>query len=225
MTKARQPQHSKPVRRLLKAVQADADAMLKLALATLNAGKRAMFPLDMMALGAVKRSVSTSNAMLAMVKAWNMVCARTLLRTHIDTSLRFSAAWLVADPHDFALLVLKGERIDRLKDRNDKRLTDAHLVAMRTPECPWLPAVYSSLSSYVHFSGSHIVDSVVTLDDTNRTIQFEISPADFKFPEFSWVEVLECFRETTELLAEYLHGYRITKNMSPEQLVAARGDG
>jgi hypothetical protein len=225
MAQVRLPQHTKPVRQLLKAVQADADAMLKLGLATLKAGERAMFPVDMMALGAVKRSVSTSSAMLAMVKAWNMVCARTLLRTHIDTSLRYSAAWLVADPHDFALLVLKGERIDRLMDRDGKRLTDAHLVELRTPECPWLPAVYSSLSGYVHFSGSHIVDSVATLDDTARTIQFEISPTDTKFPEFSWVEVLECFRETTELLAKYLHGYRITKNMSREQLAAARGDG
>lgn len=225
MAQVRRPQHTKPVRKLLRAIAADTDATYQLGLATLDADERAMFPLDMMALGAVKRSVSTSSAVLAMVKAWNMVCARTLLRTHIDTSLRFSAAWLVADPHAFATDVVKGERIDRLKDRDGKRLTDARLVELRTPECPWLPAVYSGLSGYVHFSGCHIVDSVTTLDHAARTIQFEISPMDTRFPEFSWVEVLECFRETTELLARYLHGYRITKNMSPEQLRAAHGDG
>ena len=225
MAQARRPQHTRPVRQLLNAVQADTDAMLKLGMATLNAGERAMFPLDMMALGAVKRSVSTSSAMLAMVRAWNMVCARTLLRTHIDTSLRFSAAWLVADPHEFASLVLKGERIDRLRDRDGKRLTDAHLVDLRSTEYSWLPAVYNNLSGYVHFSGSHIVDSVAGLDDATNSIHFEISPTDTKFPAFSWIEVLECFRETTELLARHLHGYRITKNMSPEQLAAARSDG
>jgi hypothetical protein len=42
------------------------------------------------------------------------------------------------------------------------------------------------------------------------------------FPEASWIEVLECFRESTEILAKYLHGYRVTKSMSPEQLEAAR---
>lgn len=225
MPQVRRPQHTKPVRQLLKAVQADTDAMLDLALATLNAGEQALFPLDMMALGAVKRSISMSSAMLVMVKAWNMVCARTLLRTHIDTSLRFSAAWLVPDPHEFASLILKGERVDRLLDRDGKRLTDAHLVALRAPEYPWLPRVYRSLSGYVHFSASHIVDSVATLDDSTRTIRFEISSKDTKFPEFSWIEVLECFRATTQLLARHLHGYRITKNMSPEQLAAARGDG
>lgn len=221
---SRRSPHTKPVRQLLQAVQADADAMLKLGLATLNAGDRAMFPLDMMAIGAVKRSVSTSSAMVTMVKAWNMVCARTLLRTHLDTSLRFSAAWVVSDPHDFASLVLKGERIDRLKDREGKRLTDAHLVELRTPECPWLTAVYASLSGYVHFSRSHIVASVAALKESGSTIQFEISPADTNFPDFSWVEVLECFRGSTELLAKYLHGYRVTKEMWPEQLAAARGN-
>lgn len=225
MAQVRHPQHTKPVRQLLRAVQADADAMLKLELATLNAGERTLFPLDIMALGAVKRSVSTSSAMLAMVKAWNMVCARTLLRTHIDTSLRFSAAWLVPNPHDFASLVLKGERINRLKDHEGNCLTDTHLIKLRTPEYPWLPAVYKSLCGYVHFSSSHIVGTVAMPDDNTDTIQFEISPKDTNFPEFSWIEVLECFRETTELLARYLHGYRITKNMPPEQLAAARGDG
>jgi hypothetical protein len=199
--------------------------MLKVGLATLSAGQGAMFPLDLMALGAVKRSVSTASAIVAMVESSNMVCARTLLRTHIDTSLRFSAAWLVQNPHEFASLVLKGERIDRLKDRQGKRLTDAHLVEMRSAECPWLPAVYSNLSGYIHFSSSHIADSVGVIDEARNSLTFEVSPTDAKFPEFSWLEVLDCFRETTELLAKYLHGYRLTKNMSPEQLAAARSGG
>jgi hypothetical protein len=218
------PQHTDAVRKLLSDVQADTDVLLEIGLATLSAGKGAMFPLDLMAVGAVKRSVSTSSAMLSIVRAWNMVCARTLLRTHIDTALRFSAAWLVTDPHAFASLVLKGERIDRLKDRQGKRLTDAYLVQLNSAEYPWLPDVYDKLSGYIHFSGSHIYDSVTTLEEVGHTIQFEISPQDTKFPEFSWLEVLECFRETTELLGKHLHGYRITKNMSTEELAAARRD-
>lgn len=196
--------------------------MLKIGLATLSAGQGAMFPLDLMALGAVKRSVSTASAIVAMVESSNMVCARTLLRTHIDTALRFSAAWLVQNPHAFASLVLKGERIDRLKDKLGKRLTDAYLVETRSAECPWLPAVYRNLSGYIHFSSSHIFDSVGVIDEATNSLTFAVSAADAKFPEFSWLEVLDCFRETTELLAKYLHGYRLTKNMSPEQLAAAQ---
>ena len=182
-----------------------------------------MFPLDFMTFGAVKRNLSLTAAMRSMVESWNMICSRSLLRLHIDTSLRYSAAWMVEKPHDFATQVLGGERIDRMKDREGKRLTDAHLVAVRSADYPWLPDVYERLSGYVHFSGSHIFDSIASLNKESRTVHFEITDSDLKFPEASWVEVLDCFRDATGMLAKYLHGYRVTKKMSPTELEAARG--
>ncbi len=179
------------------------------------------FPLDLLALGALKRIVSTSAAIIMMVESRNMVCARTLLRTHIDTSLRFSAAWLVEKPHEFATEILRGDRLDRIKGRDGKRLTDAHLVATHSGQHPWLPEVYARLSGYVHFSDSHIFDSISNLEDDGR-IQFAVTAEDLNFPEASWIEVLECFRKATEIFVKYLHGYRVTKSMSPEELGAAR---
>jgi hypothetical protein len=213
------PKQTQPVQALLAAVADDRQSLLKLGL---SAG--AMFPLDLMAFGALKRSVSTASALVMMVEAWNMVCARTLLRTHIDTSLRFSAAWLVDKPHDFATNVLKGERVDRMKSRTGERLTDSYLVAKRAADYPWLPDVYRNLSGYVHFSGSHITSAVGTFGD-DGTIEIEISETDLRFPEFSWVEVLECFREATAMLAHYLDSYRLTKSMTPEEMAAGRRDG
>lgn len=215
------PEHGSSVRALLSAVDQDRQALLKLGLSVMGNGGDPFFPVDLLVFGALKRSVSTAAAMVMMVEARNMVCARTLLRTHIDTSLRFSAAWLVEKPHEFAREILKGERIDRMKGRDGKKLTDAHLVATHSDDHPWLSDVYANLSGYVHFSGSHIFDSVNMLEDDGR-IQFAVTAEDLNFPDASWVEVLECFRETTEILAKYLEGYRLTKSMSPEQLEAAR---
>lgn len=213
------PEQGPRVQALLTAVTDDRQSLLKVGL-----GEGALFPLDLMAFGALKRSISTASAMVMMVKTWNMVCARTLLRTHIDTSLRFSAAWLVEKPHDFATKVLQGERIDRMKSRSGERLTDAYLVATRAPDYPWLPDVYANLSGYVHFSGSHITTAVARFG-ADRTMEIEISETDLRFPELSWVEVLECFREATAMLAHYLDGYRQTKSMIPEELAAGRRDG
>ncbi len=177
-----------------------------------------MFGLDLLAYGAIKRNLSTTTAISQMVSSWNMVSARALLRVHIDTALRFSAAWLVEKPHDFALEVIRGQRIDKLKDQAGSRLTDAHLVEVRAAEYPWLPKVYESLSGYVHFSGSHVFDSVAGLGNEAMTISFEISATDHKFPESSWIEVLECAREANGMLTKYLDGYIFTKRLSPEQL-------
>ena len=40
-----------------------------------------------------------------------------------------------------------------------------------------MPAAYKNLSGYDHFSASHIFDSVATLDDSTRTIHFQLSPS------------------------------------------------
>lgn len=215
------PSHTDEVKSLLAKVKADRDELLKIWLSVIGEAGAPAFPLDLMAFGAVKRNISTASAFCQMIESWNMVCARSLLRIHIDTSLRFSAAWLVERPHQFATDVFKGERIDKMKDKQGKPLTDARLIEVRAADYPWLPAVYKNLSGYVHFSGSHIYDSVVSVGD-NNTISFEVSDRDLKFPEFSWVEILDCFREVTEILAKFLHGYSVTKQLSPTEFEVLR---
>lgn len=215
---------SPAVESLLLDLKADAERMRKVMIEKVVPPDSPMFRLDFLAFAAVKRHASTTSAFVSMVRAWNMVIARSLLRMHIDTSLRFSAAWHVAEPHTFATQVLKGERIDKLKTRAGSRLTDAHLVQLHKDKHPWLPAVYEHLSSYVHFSGAHIADTMDGLSDEHRTIQFLVSDEDLRFPEFSWVEVLECFREATSILETFLQGWGATKNLSNAELEALRGD-
>jgi hypothetical protein len=216
------PPQTPRVLALLEDLEGDRKAMLKLGAAMTGGTGGAMFPLDLITFGAVKRNVGLAAAMRLLVQTWNLVCARSILRLHIDTSLRYSAAWMVEQPHDFAMKILAGERIDKMKDRNGKRLTDAHIVQVRSEDYAWLPDVYANLSGYVHFSGSHVFDSIASKNQETGVFSFEITDTDMTFPEASWIEVLECFRHATEILAEYLHGYRITKTMTPVQLQAAR---
>ncbi|OIQ83024.1 hypothetical protein GALL_351710 [mine drainage metagenome] len=216
------PEHGPAILKLLALVEGDIDAMLDLGKRLFGEPNAEMYPLDLLAFGAIKRNLSTARAISHMVGTWNMVSARSLLRVHIDTGLRFSAAWLVDKPHEFAVQVYGGARIDKLKDQDGRRMTDSHLVEVRSNEYPWLPRVYEQLSGYIHFSGAHVFDSISEVGGEDRTISFGISPTDYKFPEFSWLEVLECTREATAMLAKYLHGYIVTKGLSPEQLATLR---
>lgn len=185
-------------------------------------GPSAMFPLDFLVIAALKRSLSTSSAMRAMVSSWNMTTARSLLRMHIDTALRFSAAWFVSDPHAFAKKVIQGERIDKIKDKSGQKLTDTHLVSLHKQTYPWWPDVYANLCGYVHFSGAHIFAAVSSLDDAERDISFEASDVDLRYPDASWLEVLDIFREASALLKAYFDGYAHTKRMSASELAQAR---
>lgn len=217
------PPQSEQVESLLQALERDKDELLKLCMDVVGPSGSPMYPLDWMVFAAIKRTVSTSSATVAMVRAWNMVCARSLLRMHIDTALRFSAAWLVSDPHQFATNVMKGEPINKMTDRTGKRpLSDAFLVETHKAEYPWLPDVYKNLCGYVHFSASHITDSISNFEDASRNVEFEMSATDLKFPDFSWIEVVNCFRESTSILSWYLQGYAETKKLTPAEMDTLR---
>lgn len=216
---------SEDVEALLQALERDKDALVKLGMDVVGQSGSPMYPLDWMVFAAIKRSISTSSALTAMVRTWNMVCARSLLRMHIDTVLRFSAAWLVPDPHVFATNVMEGKPINKMKDRSGKQqLSDAFLVDVHKGEYPWLPDVYKNLCGYVHFSGAHIIDSISSFEDKTRTVEFEMSASDSKFPGDSWVEVLDCFRESTSILSWYLQGYAETKKLTTAELEFLRGN-
>ena len=205
------PEHPSAVQALLEALEKEQAELIQLGSSVIMADDGSLFPVDFLVLGTMKRFASTSAAFRQMISAWNLTTARSLLRLHIDTGLRFSAAWLVTDPHAFASKVLGGEQINRLKSHEGKKLTDAYLIEKRSSEFPWLPIVYQNLSGFVHFSGSHIIASVRSLNPDSQTMNFEIGETDNNYPEFSWTEVIDYFSKATGILKLYLNGYGATK--------------
>ena len=97
------PEHTPKVRELLLLLDDDLEALMDYYKSGHAKTSGKLYAMDMFVLGAVKRTLSANAAMILMVQTWNLVTARTLLRTHLDTALRFSAAWLVDDPEKFAL--------------------------------------------------------------------------------------------------------------------------
>ncbi len=178
----------------------------------LRAAAGAIFPMDMFAIAASKRCLATNKAFIQLVNDQNLVCSRALLRTHIDTAVRFSAAWFVDDGQKFASDVIAGERIDKIKDANGKRLTDAHLIECRSHELRWLPVVYQTLSGYVHLSASHFHSAVRDLNDETRQFNLAITPDDSDMPEPAWVEMVECFHDCTVYFHKFLRSWCVKKS-------------
>ena len=140
-----------------------------------------------------------------------MSALRTLARVQIDTLARYHAMWLVDAPHEFASTVLSGGRVDKIRDKNNQRMSDYHLVNSLASDCEWLPDVYKNLCGYVHFSSSHLSAAVEKVN--TDSIQFNISGADDRYLESSWIEIRDCFSETTENLFRYIYGWVKTKDI------------
>lgn len=178
----------------------------------LSARNGALFLLDLIIVGAVKRSLSLGHGLIAMVKAKNMTCARAIVRMQIDTVSRLLAYTYVDDPEGMASKVIGGEPLNKFRSRAGQPLRDAHLIDEMTKSHPWVREVYNRTSGEVHSSEKQLFASIQSTDDSTRTFRMIISPLDDKYPEWSWSEVVSCFQRLNEILAEVLESYVTHKN-------------
>jgi hypothetical protein len=204
--------HGEKVLKALNGLEERKDKMLVLGQKMLSAYGGALYPVDLLAVGAIKRVISLSGGIQLLINSFNMVCARVLLRIHIDTMLRFYAVFLVDNPHDFSHKVMGGNHIRRMQDKFGNKMTDSYLVSKLSAEYPWLTKVYKNLSGYVHLSEQHIFSSMQDLNEDARSVQLVIGEKDTKYPESSWLEILNCFNESTDIFIKYLEGWIFTKS-------------
>lgn len=169
-----------------------------------------MFALDILASAVVKRSMSLCAGFSTLVRGHNYTCAASLLRLQLDSCLRFFAAFIVDQPHDFASSVLKGVPVRKLKDRNGMPMTDRHLVDTLGAKYEWMPRVYEATSGFIHLSERHIF-SVWQPGETEGSVSLRVSETDEEFPEELWVEMAAGFLACTDALFEYLKGWAFTK--------------
>jgi hypothetical protein len=205
-------EHTVKTKKLLKQLSTIQKELPKFGNKILSADQGSLFPFDLVVIGIIKRSLSLTSAFILLVKEFNMVSSRALLRMQIDTILRLSAFWLVVDPHELAHQVIKGKQINRIKDRTGQLMTDSYLADKLSEKYKWIKEVYKYTSGYVHFSERHLFDPISEIDENTRTIRYLINEKDYKFPEFSWLEIIDCFKNCSEIMISYLEGYRLVKN-------------
>ena len=126
----------------------------------------ALYSMDLLAAGALNRSKAHIAGFRQLVEVKNLICAGALLRLQLDTALRFHAAFLVEQPHEFALAVLGGQQVRDLKDRDSRKMTDAYLVEKLGQQFDWVPRVYERTSGYVHLSATHLLSAMGQTEGT-----------------------------------------------------------
>ncbi len=123
-----------------------------------------LFPADLIAAGAVQRSLMVLNGFLSMLGAGNYLCGGALLRMQIDTILRLYATSLFPSGEDTFMAFLADRPLSNLKAPDDDNpLTDRELVTRVGKLYPWVPDVYRRTSGFIHFSLSALMSSVSDL--------------------------------------------------------------
>jgi len=134
---------------------------LTVTMSFLSADEAKMYPLDLLAISASKRSMSLIGGFTTMIREHNFICAAPLVRLQLDNSLRFYAAFLVDDPHELARGFIDGKSIRTFKERSSKeKLSDRLLVNRLSEHHPWITKVYEETSGYIHLSEKHFFNTI-----------------------------------------------------------------
>lgn len=104
------------------------DTHLEVAQLIINADNKNIYHFDIFIHAIFNRSLSIIFDYTSLIRQQNFIAAAPLIRLHIDTLLRLSASGYVNDPHDFAMQVMDGKRINKMKDISGAFMTDIRLV-------------------------------------------------------------------------------------------------
>jgi hypothetical protein len=171
-----------------------------------------MFPLDLLALSAARRSATNVSSIALMIEHQLFPTAAAILRMQLDTFFRFGAAKLVDNPHELAIDVMKGVELRRLKDRNGHKMTDAHLVSAFSGEYPWISKVYRETCGYIHLSDKHFRNAMGGADAEAGKITLSVGATDEYVKDEDREEVLMACQEITEGFLILLDDWALVKD-------------
>jgi len=188
---------------------------LRLGMEIIKAYGGAIYPLDLLAIPTLNRSLCLMKGFIELIIKKNFLSAAPLIRLQLDNALRFYAASLVPDPHDFAFNVFRGISVRNQKDKNNKSMTDTYLVNSLTQEYPWVKKVYKNTCGFVHLSEKHIFNAIVEMSDLNEDfgrLNMKISGKDENVNDNMYEEAIEAFKAITDILFRYMEGWIYVKN-------------
>jgi hypothetical protein len=174
-----------------------------------------LYPMDLLTTAVLNRSLSLLDGFVVLVRGSNTLAALHLVRLHLDSLLRYSAAWLVEEPHAFAMEVFAGKPIRKMKDRTGAFMTDRYLVDKLAVEYAWVSSVYAETSGYVHLSQKHYHSAIrkkKEVAEDGRTMEAVISKGDLFIPYSLKLDSAGAMFEITGCICQYVYGWTHTKN-------------
>ncbi len=112
---------------------------------------------------ALKRSLEVLEGFAHAVERRHSQAALVLLRSQLDTAMRFHGLWAAAEPEEYLEALIAGN-VRNLKSRGGERLTDAVLHRELSAHYPGLSADYGELSGVVHLSSFALASQVDSYD-------------------------------------------------------------
>jgi hypothetical protein len=171
-----------------------------------GANRNFIYASDLVVFGVLDRQIGLLEAMPNLFQEKNIHSLAPLLRVQLDGLLRLHAFRIVEYMHDLTSHILKGNHLDKFKDRDGTQLRDSHLVKTLSKELPWIKEMYSTLSGWIHLSSTHIF-TVVSEGQEDRTIEIGVGSFRQNVPDSLWEEARSAVQAVHEATITMVEGY------------------
>ena len=168
------------------------------------------YPLDYLAVAVLNRSLSLISGFCTLIENENFVAAMALVRLQLDNCLRFSAIWLTENPQEFAMQIIGGTKVEKIKDRDGNLMRDSYLRDKMNKEYPWVTSVYNHTSGYIHLSNRHI-SSAMRPGAEDHTVEIKVGIKDQFVTADEYLEAIGAVTEITQILLGYVNHWGCTK--------------
>ncbi len=185
------------------------DEFNKIGLEMTKAAGGNIYPVDLYIFGVINRCKHLISAFCYLIETKNFLVAAPVLRMQLDTLARLRAVWLVQDPHKFAMQVMAGVAVNKIKDANGNLMTDKYLIDEISKIDPKFKTVYERTCNFVHLSSAHIMSSIVGVSQTRFQIRASESSNDI--PIESYLECCLAFFHVTGNIFSHIKGWIISK--------------
>jgi hypothetical protein len=187
-----------------------------------QADNGAIFPADLIVVGALQRSLGLIEGFTSLVEQNNDVCAIPLLRLQIDTVLRLYASTLFPSGGGILEEMLADTPLYRVKAPNGEKLTDGYLCKLAATHFPWLPDAYKRTSATVHMSRPALMSSLREHGD-DRTFTILIGSAERqRWSDAEKRMAVQLFAQATEAVCQLVDSWIDTKEARAAERTAAR---
>lgn len=170
-----------------------------------------LFPVDLVVLAVVQRSLSLIDGFTMLLRRRNVLCASPLIRLQIDSILRLYSFCLVPDYNTVASALLNGTSLRNVKSKEGHPLTDAYLRNKVSQIYPWVNSVYDKTSGFVHLSTPHMLSPVKSVSNRRMSIAIDAESTGRQWSETEMLEALDGFAEATKVLLHLCNSWLVTK--------------
>ena len=122
---------------------------------------------DFYFLPTIDRSMRLIDGFILLMESRNLTCVGALLRMQIDTCMRSYALFIAEDPDALIQGYLNGEKVNKFKDDQGKKMTDHRLKERLSEFFPEISLVYDNASGYIHYSDKAFRSIARPMEDYN----------------------------------------------------------